>query len=130
MIAAQTSRNREAVLLLLEAADCPYAVIGKQPQYCGAPPPPTVFTDNFETATGWTTNAGGTDTATTGPWERGDPAATNSSGAKQLGTTTSGVNDLVTGAAAGAAAGDNDIDGGVDHDHRRRRSRCRPAPRR
>ena len=37
VIAAQTSRNREAVLRLLEAADCPYRVIGKDAQYC--PPP-------------------------------------------------------------------------------------------
>ena len=43
----------------------------------------------------------------------GDPAATDSSGPKQLGTTVSGVNDLVTGASAGASAGDFDIDGGV-----------------
>ncbi len=55
----------------------------------------------------------GTDTATTGAWERGNPADTNSSGPKQLGTTVSGSNDLVTGAAAGAAAGDFDIDGGA-----------------
>lgn len=34
VIAAQTSRNRSAVLLLLDAADCPYEVIGKQAQYC------------------------------------------------------------------------------------------------
>jgi hypothetical protein len=76
-------------------------------------PVTTVFSDDFETATGWTTNPGGTDTATTGMWERGNPADTNSSGAKQLGTTVSGVNDLVTGAAAGAAAGDFDVDGGT-----------------
>ena len=31
------------------------------------------------------------------PWERGNPEATTSSGTKQLGTTPSGVNDLVTG---------------------------------
>ena len=73
----------------------------------------TVFSDNFETSTGWTRNAGGTDTATLGLWERGDPEATNSSGAKQLGTTTSGVNDLVTARLAGASAGANDVDGGV-----------------
>jgi hypothetical protein len=73
----------------------------------------TLFSDDFETARGWTVNAGGTDTATTGGWERGDPAATNSSGAKQLGSTVSGVNDLVTGRAAGSAAGDFDIDGGT-----------------
>src|SRR6185295_8730646 len=81
----------------------------------GTPPPPpvTVFFDNFETATGWTANPNGTDTATTGRWERGDPETTTSSGTKQLGTTVSGVNDLVTGRLAGASAGDNDIDGGA-----------------
>ncbi len=34
----------------------------------------------------------------------------------QLGTTTSGTNDLVTGAAAGTSAGEFDVDGGSD-DH-------------
>ncbi len=76
-------------------------------------PVTTVYSDNFESATGWTTNPNGTDTATTGQWERGDPEATTSSGAKQLGTTVSGVNDLVTARLAGASAGANDIDGGV-----------------
>jgi hypothetical protein len=113
VIGRETSRNREAVLRLLENADCMYRVIGKQQQYCGLPGPVTLFSDDFESATGWTTNPGGSDTATTGAWQRGDPAATNSSGAKQLGTTVSGVNDLVTGRLAGAAAGDFDIDGGV-----------------
>jgi carboxypeptidase T len=37
VILAQTSRNREAVLRLLENSDCPYRAIGKQPQYCGLP---------------------------------------------------------------------------------------------
>jgi choice-of-anchor B domain-containing protein len=77
------------------------------------PPPTTVYSDTFETATGWTVNPNGTDNATTGAWERGDPEATTSSGAKQLGTTVSGVNDLVTGRLAGAAAGDFDIDAGT-----------------
>ena len=40
VIAAQTSRNREAVLRLLEIADCPYRAIGKQAQYCPAAAPP------------------------------------------------------------------------------------------
>lgn len=50
VIAAQTARNREAVLRLLEIADCPYRAIGKQALYCAgaavtpppgaAPPPP------------------------------------------------------------------------------------------
>ena len=38
VIPAQTARNRAAVLYLLEQAGCPYAVIGKQALYCGAPP--------------------------------------------------------------------------------------------
>ena len=82
----------------------------------GAPPPPpgtTVFFDNFETGLGWTTNPNGTDTATTGQWVRGDPAGTSSGITLQLGTTVSGVNDLVTGAAAGTGAGSFDVDGGV-----------------
>jgi hypothetical protein len=79
------------------------------------PPPPstTVFEDDFEADRGWTRNPSGTDTATAGLWERGDPEATTSSGTKQLGTTTSGVNDLVTGRLAGISAGANDVDGGV-----------------
>jgi len=72
-----------------------------------------VFSDDFETNQGWTTNPNGTDTATTGQWERGNPEDTNSGGAKQLGMTTSGVNDLVTARLAGASAGVNDVDGGV-----------------
>ncbi|NUP75975.1 MAG: zinc carboxypeptidase [Nonomuraea sp.] len=113
-IVPQTTRNREAVLRFLEYSDCVYRIIGKESQYCGTGNPPvTVYSDTFETATGWTANPSGTDTATTGGWERGDPEATTSSGAKQLGTTVSGANDLVTGRLAGSAAGDYDIDGGV-----------------
>ena len=73
----------------------------------------TVFFDNFETSLGWQANPIGTDTATTGQWERGNPETTTSNGTKQLGTTVSGVNDLVTARLAGASAGVNDIDGGV-----------------
>jgi carboxypeptidase T len=109
-IVAQTTRNREAVLRLLEISDCPYKAIGKETQYCGIPSS-TLFSDDFETNKGWTVSAA--DTATLGRWERGDPAATTSGGAKQLGTTVSGVNDLVTGRLAGAAAGDYDVDGGL-----------------
>jgi len=76
-------------------------------------PSNTVWSDTFETGTGWTVNPNGTDTATTGMWERGDPAQTTSSGTKQLGTTVSGVNDLVTGRLAGTGAGEFDIDGGI-----------------
>ncbi|MCA9947616.1 MAG: hypothetical protein KC449_29250, partial [Anaerolineales bacterium] len=86
-----------------------------------APPTPTpttpasgtIFFDDFETNQGWTVNPNGTDTATTGQWERANPEETNSSGIKQLGTTVSGSNDLVTGALAGSSAGSFDIDNGV-----------------
>jgi aminopeptidase S len=79
-----------------------------------APPGTTVFSDDFEAARGWTVNASGTDTATAGQWARGNPDATTSSGVTtQLGTTASGVNDLVTGPLAGVSAGANDLDGGV-----------------
>jgi hypothetical protein len=77
------------------------------------PPGTTVYSDTFETATGWAANPNGSDTATTGVWERGDPEATDSSGAKQLGSTVSGTNDLVTGRLAGTSAGAFDIDGGT-----------------
>jgi hypothetical protein len=71
-----------------------------------------VFSDNFETATGWTVNPNGTDTATTGQWARANPEGTSSGITLQLGNTVSGSNDLVTG-AAGGSAGTADIDGGV-----------------
>ncbi len=112
VIGRETTRNREAVLKLLETSDCVYRVIGKESQYCSISST-TLFNDTFETSLGWTTNPSATDTATTGQWERGDPAATNDGGAKQLGTTVSGVNDLVTGRLAGTSAGTYDIDGGV-----------------
>jgi extracellular elastinolytic metalloproteinase len=83
------------------------------PQDCGGGGATTIFFDNFETSLGWTTNASGTDTATTGQWARANPEATTSNGTKQLGTTVSGVNGLVTGPLAGAGAGEHDIDGGV-----------------
>jgi murein tripeptide amidase MpaA len=112
VIGRETSRNREASLMIAEYADCPYRIIGLEGQYCGTPGT-TIWSDNFETSLGWVTNPSGTDTATTGVWERGDPEATTSNGAKQLGTTVSGTNDLVTGRLAGASAGTWDIDGGT-----------------
>jgi carboxypeptidase T len=38
-IATQTARNREAVLYLIEQADCPYRTIGKAAQYCSTTAP-------------------------------------------------------------------------------------------
>jgi hypothetical protein len=109
VIGREVSRNREAVLRLLELSDCPYRAIGKESAYCGLPSM-VVFADDFEAARGWTPSGG---TATTGIWERGDPEPTDSSGPKQLGAPTSGSFDLVTGRLAGSSVGANDIDGGT-----------------
>jgi len=38
VIPAQTSRNRAGILYLLDKADCPYKVIGKEGQYCSGAP--------------------------------------------------------------------------------------------
>jgi carboxypeptidase T len=108
VIARETARNREAVLYLISQSWCPYGAIGKSATHCG------VFFDDFEIGRGWQVNPFGTDTATTpetGEWQRANPVTTTSSGAKQLGTTTSGSLDLVTGALAGQTAYRNDIDG-------------------
>jgi hypothetical protein len=75
-------------------------------------PVTVVFADDFETNTGWTRNPNATDTATAGVWERGDPQSTSSNGTKQLGSTTSGANDLVTGRLSGSSSGEHDLDGG------------------
>jgi len=91
----------------------PFSLVVTGDVATGGTPPVTVFFDNFETSLGWTTNPNGTDTATTGQWERAVPQATNSGGVKQLATTVSGTNDLVTGHLAGASAGDFDVDGGT-----------------
>lgn len=77
------------------------------------PQPTVVYSDDFEAARGWTINPGGTDTATAGRFERGDPGQTSSGVITQPGTTPSGTYGLVSGAAAGSSAGVGDIDGGV-----------------
>lgn len=82
---------------------------------CGGTATPPVWADDFESDKGWTMNPAGTDTATTGQFERGDPEQTTASNGqvKQLGTTVSGTNCLVTGRLAGSGDGANDVDGGV-----------------
>ncbi len=71
-----------------------------------------VYADDFESASGWSTNPDGSDSATTGMWERNNPEGTELSGPKQLNDTVSGANCLVTGALAGSSVGANDVDGG------------------
>ncbi|HEU5133563.1 MAG TPA: PQQ-dependent sugar dehydrogenase [Steroidobacteraceae bacterium] len=72
----------------------------------------TLFSDNFETALGWTLTPG-QNTATTGQWQRGDPQPTTSGINLQQGTCDGpSVNCFITGLTAGAAAGTADVDGG------------------
>ena len=89
--------------MLIEAAGCPYSAIGTAKANCGP------LYDSFETYGGWITNPLGTDTATAGAWQRGNPSAT----ARQAGTVPSGSQALVTGRLAGATANSYDVDGGV-----------------
>src|SRR5438477_7907486 len=109
LIPSETGRNKAAVLYLIDRASCPLAVLGWTTRIarCGA------FDDDLEVRRGWTLNADGTDTATSGVWQRGDPQPTSTSaGKKQLGTTTSGRSAFITGLAAGTSANANDLDGG------------------
>ena len=74
----------------------------------------TILYDFESGAQGWTTDPNGTDTATTGEWERTNPETTSSGGSTlQLGTTVSGQFALVTDGRAGSSVGTYDIDGGV-----------------
>lgn len=80
--------------------------------------PIDVFFDDFESDQGWITNPNGSDTATTGMWERSDPEETTyDSLIYQLGTTVSGNFDLVTTGASGVIVGPdvgaNDVDNGT-----------------
>ena len=106
-IASETGRNRSAVLYLIDMAHCPYGAIGLSATHCGP------FHDDLEVGRGWQLDPYRTDTAVAGRWQRWNPEATALNGPKQLGTTTSGSVDLVTGAAASSSATANDLDGGV-----------------
>ena len=60
LIGRETSRNREAVLLLLENAACPQAAIGKAARYCATAPTTTVFTGDADTVSPPIALTGGT----------------------------------------------------------------------
>jgi hypothetical protein len=108
-IAAETGRNREAVLYLAERAGCLYAVLGKATTAARCGP----FDDDLEVGRGWTIDPDGTDTATAGAWERGNAGGTTASGPKQLADAPSGVGVFATGRTAGDGATANDLDGGT-----------------
>jgi hypothetical protein len=113
IIARETKRNRAALLYTLRVAACPYAAIDRQQANCGA------FFDDFEGSKGWTRDPDASDTAAGGRWQRSNPAPASLAAMPpstattplQLDVTTSGSRALVTGAAAGGAAGDGDLDG-------------------
>jgi len=64
VIPAQTARNREAILYLLEQSGCLYTVIGKQVQYCetvpGAPGALSATPGNAQVSLAWTAASGAT----------------------------------------------------------------------
>ncbi len=108
VIAAETARNRAALLYMIDLADCPYRASGTQVANCGA------LFDDLELDRGWTRNPFGTDTANTaaaGAWARGDPSATSSNGKKQLGTAASGSMAFATSLPAGSSPTSYDLDG-------------------
>jgi carboxypeptidase T len=97
IIGRETERNREALLYLIEMAECPYAAIGRATSYCGP------LYDDMEIARGWKVDPSGTDTADAGAWQRGVPAAST----YQLGSAPSGRAVLATGSSRRV-----DVDGG------------------
>jgi carboxypeptidase T len=103
VIAPQTERNKAAILMLIAAAGCPYSAAGTSKLNCGP------MYDSFQTYNGWIANPLRTDTATSGAWQRANPAATS----RQAGTVPSGSTALVTGPKAGSTASSYDVDGGV-----------------
>ena len=102
VISRETTRNKDAVLYLIDVAGCVYTPIGLKEARCGA------FDDDLELSRGWQVNPNGDDTATSGRWQRADPATTN----YQSGTAASGRYVLVTGARPGSTSSANDVDGG------------------
>ena len=109
LIPSETGRNKEAVLYLMERAACPLAVLGTATRVarCGA------FDDDLEINRFWKINLDGTDTATAGRWQRGDPRpTTTASGRKQPDGVPSGRYAFITGTAAGSSPAANDLDGG------------------
>ncbi|MBS0198171.1 MAG: hypothetical protein JSR77_15565 [Planctomycetes bacterium] len=68
------------------------------------------FADDMESDRGWTVGAAG-DTATGGLWQRADPEPTNAQPADDA--SPAGTLCWITGAAAGANANANDVDGGA-----------------
>jgi hypothetical protein len=105
-IAAETARNRGALLLLIDRAACPYAAVDDATAASNCGP----LYDDLEANRGWQVDPDGTDTATSGGWALADPQPVEASGPKQL-DANSGARALVTGPKAGSSPGTYDLDG-------------------
>jgi hypothetical protein len=107
VIPAQTSRNKEAVLILSEYADCPYRAIGKESTYCGTPGAPTVANPGSQSSTvgtGVTLNNSATGGTTPYTWSAtGLPAglSINSTTGQVTGTPTTAATYSTTITATG-----------------------------
>jgi hypothetical protein len=107
IIGRETSRNRNALLYLLDVGGCPYRAVDRALDYCGP------FYDDVEGDKGWSRNPSGNDTATSGIWTRGRPIGTSLSGhPMQVGGPLTGSGAFVTGASGGTATA-ADVDGGT-----------------
>ena len=105
-MAREVARNRPAILWLIQQAQCPADPAGLGVRKCGP------RFDDFEREAGWVANPDGTDTATSGRFERGNPARVRvGSHTMQLDDTVSGFRAMVTGALAGRTANSYDLDG-------------------
>ena len=105
-MAREVALNRPAILWLIGQAQCPSDAAGLGVRRCGP------RFDDFEREAGWVVNPDGTDTATSGRFERGNPARVRvGTRTMQLDDAVSGFRAMVTGARAGATANSNDLDG-------------------
>lgn len=105
-MAREVAGNRPAILWLISQAQCPSDPAGLGVRRCGP------RFDDFEREAGWVVNPDGTDTATSGRFERGNPAQVRvGTRTMQLDDAVSGFRAMVTGARAGATANSNDLDG-------------------
>lgn len=105
-MASEVAGNRPAILWLISQAQCPAESAGLGVRKCGP------RFDDFEREAGWAVNPDGTDTATSGRFERGNPALVRlGTRAMQLDDAVSGLRAMVTGALAGRTANSYDLDG-------------------
>ncbi|MEA2677269.1 MAG: carboxypeptidase [Chloroflexota bacterium] len=106
VIERETTRNDGAVLYFLEHVACPYRAADLDDTHCGP------LEDDFETARGWQIDPLGTDSASSGAWQRAIPDTNKTdAGQKQRAYGFSARYALVTGAPRGASANANDLDG-------------------